>query len=403
MHWLVSVDDRKGELEQWNGRDIFEWPLASFQPVWNWEKRVEGESSKKTHISKQINPMMFKILLHCSQRDDHSLQPLLNWMVSVGVSMDGYFPAFDVDGIETSTTALELAVTAKDISAVAYLVETVQVPLLPPQLSLKGDGPIQSALDAVVNAGALEIFEYLADKVRERHSEFDFDSMREDWTILGIAAFNGHLDIFCLLVDKYGASRCEMTGYSVWELIACGGNVEIWRFTAKMFPRLLEEQPPAIDTLSMAIQNSHTEMFDLLLDDLRMITEDEVILSLCIRGSTGTQMINHFYNRGASMLMTIDGRDFKSSALNEAVLDGKLDMVKWFISIGLSVNRRARNGKTPLICASQYGHIEIVKWLLANGASPSAIHPKNGRTPRDFATREGHQSVVQLLARLYNN
>jgi len=56
-------------------------------------------------------------------------------------------------------------------------------------------------------------------------------------------------------------------------------------------------------------------------------------------------------------------------------------------------------GATPLLVASQNGHLEVVRELLARGAAVDAADNR-GFTPLYIASREGHVEVVrELLAR----
>lgn len=49
-----------------------------------------------------------------------------------------------------------------------------------------------------------------------------------------------------------------------------------------------------------------------------------------------------------------------------AVSHGRLDMVRMLMEAGADVNMRDEDGSTALMCASEHGHTEIVKLILAH-------------------------------------
>jgi hypothetical protein len=60
------------------------------------------------------------------------------------------------------------------------------------------------------------------------------------------------------------------------------------------------------------------------------------------------------------------------------------------------LNAKARRRTTPLTCASERGHVEVVRWLVDQGA---ALDEKDcsGYTALSHATRRAHPPVVRLL------
>ncbi|SCY92452.1 ankyrin repeat domain-containing protein [Flavobacterium caeni] len=60
--------------------------------------------------------------------------------------------------------------------------------------------------------------------------------------------------------------------------------------------------------------------------------------------------------------------DVKPTPLCVAISKGETDLVKKFVEYGADVNEKS-NGMTPLMLAARYNHVEIIKYLLANGAN----------------------------------
>lgn len=93
----------------------------------------------------------------------------------------------------------------------------------------------------------------------------------------------------------------------------------------------------------------------------------------------------------------------KQNRLSSAIRKNDLPRVKKLLSEGVNVNGRDRSGHTPLMMAALHDRIELVRLLLAEGASPafrtqdggSALsHAVEGNTERD---RKAQAELVNLL------
>ena len=72
----------------------------------------------------------------------------------------------------------------------------------------------------------------------------------------------------------------------------------------------------------------------------------------------------------------------------------------YFIKKKLNINKKNKNGDTPLHLAIQKGDYDIIKLLLDNGANIK-IKNKKGITPFDLADKE--MRMVFNLEDMYNN
>lgn len=75
-----------------------------------------------------------------------------------------------------------------------------------------------------------------------------------------------------------------------------------------------------------------------------------------------------------------------------AAARGDLDGVRWCLRLGVDVNEPSRwgwhrenDGQTPLTAAAQHGQVEVVKFLLRNGADPNL---------RDFGSDYPHETPL---------
>ncbi len=87
---------------------------------------------------------------------------------------------------------------------------------------------------------------------------------------------------------------------------------------------------------------------------------------------------------------------FQSKNLHEASAYGHIHIVKKLIAKGRDVNKQDETSLTPLHYASENGHSETVKLLLENGADLKST-TKEGKTPLQLAIKNGHRKTVKLL------
>jgi hypothetical protein len=84
-------------------------------------------------------------------------------------------------------------------------------------------------------------------------------------------------------------------------------------------------------------------------------------------------------------------------AILNAAVDASAETVKSLLKEGADVNKRDTCGFTALEWAVRFGHIDIVKILLANGGD---IHARNydiGCPPLTWAAAKGHTDIVEVL------
>ena len=63
--------------------------------------------------------------------------------------------------------------------------------------------------------------------------------------------------------------------------------------------------------------------------------------------------------------------------------------------LAAGTNRNDKDGLTPLHVATENGHAEVIKMLLAAGANKDAAD-KDGCTPLYIAAEDGHAEVIKM-------
>ena len=92
----------------------------------------------------------------------------------------------------------------------------------------------------------------------------------------------------------------------------------------------------------------------------------------------------------------IDEIDY--TALHWASYYGHVEVVSYLLDQGANVDKKDIIGNTALMDAFNMGHLEVVELLLSRGADPT-ICDYGGRTPLMMASNEGHVDVVRCLVR----
>lgn len=85
------------------------------------------------------------------------------------------------------------------------------------------------------------------------------------------------------------------------------------------------------------------------------------------------------------------------AVLSEKFADDDIEEVNRLILANADVNVRNIEGVTPLCVASAYGHVELVKLLLAADADVDAARKKDSITALYMASWQGHPEIVKLL------
>ncbi|MES2237043.1 MAG: ankyrin repeat domain-containing protein [Pseudomonadota bacterium] len=91
--------------------------------------------------------------------------------------------------------------------------------------------------------------------------------------------------------------------------------------------------------------------------------------------------------------------DFEGSLIGSGLMigawEGNISMMALFLSRGADVNAVNAHGETALLHASWKGHLDAVRWLIAQGAQPS----RQGKawSALHYAAFAGHEAIVRYL------
>ena len=91
------------------------------------------------------------------------------------------------------------------------------------------------------------------------------------------------------------------------------------------------------------------------------------------------------------------GVDYTAAAFVSAASGGRLAQVKLFVQAGMSVDATDSGGIAALLWAALNGHLEVVKYLVGQGASLTATYPLNDYTALHYAAYMGRLEMVKYL------
>ena len=225
---------------------------------------------------------------------------------------------------------------------------------------------------------------------------------RNGATPLYLAAQGGYVEVVKLLLDARGinVNLAALTGVTPLYIAAQEGHVEVVKLLLGA---------PDIDVnsatlthgsapLLIAASNGHEEIVKLLLAvpgidiDMRKTDEATPLLMAIQAGFPG--IVEQLVRWGADINLGLsDG----TTPLYDAAYDGFIEAVRILIqSPDLRVNQGAGKKRVPLVAAAEYGHKDIVKLLIRNGADPN-ITTDIGLTALHVACLQGHEAIVQML------
>jgi ankyrin repeat protein len=95
-------------------------------------------------------------------------------------------------------------------------------------------------------------------------------------------------------------------------------------------------------------------------------------------------------------LITTQNEDGKTP-LHLATGWGRIDVMKYLISLKVDLNIKNKDGGTPLHVAASQGQPEAAKLLIKSGADVNAVRTVGKATPLHIAALKGHIEVVKVL------
>ncbi|XP_062044998.1 ankyrin repeat and KH domain-containing protein 1 isoform X7 [Lepus europaeus] len=248
----------------------------------------------------------------------------------------------------------------------------------------------ESALTLACYKGHLDMVRFLLEAGADQEHKTD-----EMHTALMEACMDGHVEVARLLLDSGAQVNMPADSFeSPLTLAACGGHVELAALLIERGANLEEVNDEGYTPLMEAAREGHEEMVALLLAqgaNINAQTEEtqETALTLACCGGF-SEVADFLIKAGADIELGC------STPLMEASQEGHLELVKYLLTAGANVHATTATGDTALTYACENGHTDVADVLLQAGADLEH-ESEGGRTPLMKAARAGHLCTVQFL------
>ncbi|KAM4878892.1 ankyrin repeat and death domain-containing protein 1B isoform 3-T3 [Sylvia borin] len=185
-------------------------------------------------------------------------------------------------------------------------------------------------------------------------------------TALHFAVAGGHMSVVdFLLHHKARLDMADQHGLTVIHLAAWAGNLDIMRKLVKAGADQKAKNEEGMNVLHFAARSNSIKIVDYFLQDLHL-----------------------------NDLNKPDGKGKKPFLL--ASEKGHVDMIKNLIALKLFTSEKDKEGNTALHLAAKNGHSEVVEILLEQWEEINDLN-QNGETPFFLAVEGGHEKCAELL------
>ncbi|XP_071086114.1 ankyrin repeat domain-containing protein 50-like isoform X2 [Haliotis cracherodii] len=220
-------------------------------------------------------------------------------------------------------------------------------------------------------------------------------------TPLMLAAMNGHYDVFeCLLREGADMTLTDRAGDHILSMACVGGNIDIVKYVVlkEPFLNINRGRKDGRRALMWAARHGNKTIFDYLLKkgakcSSEDIEGDNVLHYACYGGHIG--IVRDVI---ANTIIDINSSDmYGRTAMMVAAEHGHIEVFDFLVRKGCDISHIDKEGNNILHVACRGGHVEMVEHVLPQGDFDINCKGQYGRTPLMLAAFYGHIDVYDLL------
>lgn len=261
----------------------------------------------------------------------------------------------------------------------------------------EGEAATPERLQALIDAGDESSLRALLQQAPELLDTCYPKPILEGLTPLCYAASKGlEAMVRCLLDCNASAEATPDCGKTPLMFACEAGHLKIAKILKSKGADLATKNFNGSGCLHFAASHNRAEVIDWLLSEGVPVDEpgDDRMTPLMLACQAG-------HLRAAKILQSKDADlsakcIFGSDCLNLAAFYNQPEVADWLLSLGVSVDEPGYNGMTPLMFASERGHLKVVQILLSTGANP-AIKDVHGDSCLHLAANRNRYAVVEFL------
>ncbi|KXH34917.1 hypothetical protein CSIM01_01953 [Colletotrichum simmondsii] len=251
-------------------------------------------------------------------------------------------------------------------------------------------------LSAASYSGHLEVVELLLENRADvTHANAD------GWSSIHLASDKGHYKIVQRLLDA-GADLSAVTnrGWTPLHIAAHRGHLEIVQLFLEKGADSTALTNDRWTPIHMASTNRHKGVVKLLISGDNGGSDSNEPIPALLREehvAKNQKIVKALFDEHQDDIRNpFDAMGW--TPLHDASYNGRIELVQWLIDEGADGRLVDDSGWTPLHAATVSGHTGVVELLLHNPRCKTGIKDNSGRTPLFYASARGHYAVLQLLA-----